>query len=88
MSLHKSFPLRISSVNVTKSAGNLTEEILNAELHFLCGVLFENTELMWKSKTLVTSCELRVQIYELRVQFRELLGQIHQLRVQIHELGS
>ena len=41
--LHKkrSFPLRISSVNVTKSAvscgfGHITEEILNGKLHFLC----------------------------------------------------
>ena len=37
-----SFPLRISSVNVTKSAtANLvtfTEEILNGKLHFLCRV--------------------------------------------------
>ena len=36
-----SFPLRISSINVTKSAGNcgfsqFTEEILNGKLHFLC----------------------------------------------------
>ena len=34
-----SFPLRISSVNVTKSAGNLvtfTEEILNGKPRFLC----------------------------------------------------
>ena len=35
--------------------------------------------LMWKSKTLVTSYELRVQVHELRVQ-------IHELRVQIYEL--
>ena len=42
-SLHKnrSFPLRISSVNVTKSAGTadlvtFTEEILNGKLDFLC----------------------------------------------------
>ena len=41
--LHKkrSFPLPISSVNVTKSAGNcgfghITEEICKGELHFLC----------------------------------------------------
>ena len=34
-----SFPLRISSVNVTRSAGvTLTEEILNVKLHFLCSV--------------------------------------------------
>ena len=37
---HACFPLRISSVNVTKSAGNcglvtFTEEILNGKLHFL-----------------------------------------------------
>ena len=42
-SLHKKwgFPLSISSLNVTKSAGNcdlvtFTEEILNGKLHFLC----------------------------------------------------
>ena len=41
--LHKkrSFPLRIFSVNATKSTGNanlvtFTEEILNGKLHFLC----------------------------------------------------
>ena len=35
--LHKNcFPLRISSVNVTISAGSFTEEILNGKLHFLC----------------------------------------------------
>ena len=45
MTLHKkwSFPLRISSINVTKSAGNcelviFTEEILNGKLGFLCSV--------------------------------------------------
>ena len=43
VSLHKkrSFPLRISSVNVTKSAGNLngkSKEILNGKLYFLCSV--------------------------------------------------
>ena len=34
--LHKkwSFPLRISSVNVTKSAVTFTEEIFNGKLHF------------------------------------------------------
>ena len=35
------FSLRISSVNVTKSAGNLvtsTEEMFNAKLNFLCSV--------------------------------------------------
>ena len=37
----RSFPLRISSVNVTKSAGNwdlvtFTEEILSGILYFLC----------------------------------------------------
>ena len=36
-----SFPLRISLVNVTKSAGkcgfgHISEEILNGKLHFLC----------------------------------------------------
>ena len=45
-SLHKklSSPLRISSVNVTKSAGTadlviFTEEILHGKLHFLCSGL-------------------------------------------------
>ena len=40
----------------------------------------------WKSKTQVTSYELRVQIHELQVQINELGVQIHELRVQIHEL--
>ena len=50
---------------------------------------------LWKSKTQVTCCELRVQIYELRVQIHEsrvpiyeLRVEIHELRVQIHELGD
>ena len=39
----KSFPLGISSVNMTKSAGNcglvtFAEEILNGKLHFRCSV--------------------------------------------------
>ena len=39
------FPLRISSVNVTKSAGNydlviFTKEILNGKLHFLSSVIY------------------------------------------------
>ena len=45
-SLHEkwSFPLRISSVNVTKSAGfcgfsHIYDEILNGKLHFLCSDL-------------------------------------------------
>ena len=45
--LHKkwSFPLRISSINLTKSAGNcdlvtFTEEILHGKFHFLCSVSF------------------------------------------------
>ena len=45
VALHKklSFPLKISSVNVTQSAGNcgfghIIEEILNGRLHFLCSV--------------------------------------------------
>ena len=33
-----SFPLRIYSVNVTKSAVSFTEEILNEKLDFLCSV--------------------------------------------------
>ena len=44
--LHKkwSFPLRISSVNVTKSPGSVTifghisEEVVNGKLHFVCSV--------------------------------------------------
>ena len=36
----KSFPLRISSVNVTKSAISFIKEILNEKLHFLCSVSF------------------------------------------------
>ena len=47
-SLHKkwSFPLSISSVNVTKSVGNgadlvtFTEEILNRKLHFCAVFVF------------------------------------------------
>ena len=37
-SLHKrwSFPLRISPVNVTKSAGNCKWKLLNGKRHFLC----------------------------------------------------
>ena len=45
VALHKkwSFPLKISSVNVTQSAGNcgfghIIEEILNGKFHFLCSV--------------------------------------------------
>ena len=49
--------------------------------------------IMWKSKTRVTTYELRVhklrvQIHELRVQIHELRVQIQELRVQIHELGD
>ena len=33
-----SFPLRISTVNAIKSAGNSTGEILNGKLHFLRSV--------------------------------------------------
>ena len=40
----------------------------------------------WKSKTRVTSCQLRVQMFELRVQIHEFRVQIHKLQVQIHEL--
>ena len=40
VTLHKkwSFPLSISSVNVTKSAGTFTKEILHGKFHFLCSV--------------------------------------------------
>ena len=61
-SLHKkwSFPLRSSSVNVTKSEGNcefghISEEILNENLHFLCSACFltvENLQLIHKASTL------------------------------------
>ena len=34
----RSFPLRISSVNVTKSTVTFTEEIFNGKLLFLCSV--------------------------------------------------
>ena len=34
------FPLRISSVSVTKSLVTFNEEILNGKLHFLCSALF------------------------------------------------
>ena len=47
---------------------------------------FEIISNKWKSKTRVTSCELRIRIYELRVQIHELPVQIDELRVQIHEL--
>ena len=49
-----SFPLRILSVNVTKSAVScglvtVTEEILNGKLHFLCSEIPENDKLIhWK----------------------------------------
>ena len=46
LTLHKkrSFPFRISSVNVTKSAVScglftFTEEVLNGKFHFLCSVI-------------------------------------------------
>ena len=40
--LHRklSFPLRLPSVNVTKSAVSFTEEILNEKLCYLCSVTF------------------------------------------------
>ena len=45
VTLHKnlSFPLRIFFINVTKSAGIFTEEILNGNLHFLCNVVSKKT---------------------------------------------
>ena len=55
-----SFPLRISLVNVTKSAVScgfltFTEETLNGKLHFLCNVikgqlLFETRRLIEKTR--------------------------------------
>ena len=47
------FSIKDSSVNVTKSSGNMqetadlvkfTEEILNGKLHFLCSVLFNKSK--------------------------------------------
>ena len=35
-------------------------------------ILFFRRLEVWKSKTRLTSCELRVQLYELRVQIYEL----------------
>ena len=53
--LHKkrSFPLKISSVYVTQSAGNcgychIIEEILNGKFHFLCSVYCHYFELFLK----------------------------------------
>ena len=40
---------------------------------------------MWKSKTQVTSCELRVYIYQSGVQIHELRVQIQKFQVQIYE---
>ena len=55
--LHKkrSFPFRISSENVIKSAGNygfvtFTEEILNGKLHFLCSEYTKTTrQIIWSN---------------------------------------
>ena len=42
ITLHKklSFPLRISSVTVTKSAAAFAEKIINEKLYLLCSVSF------------------------------------------------
>ena len=56
--LHKkrSFPLRISSVNVTKFVGNcgfghiFTEEILNVKFHFLCS---ETMSVSWTLSSII-----------------------------------
>ena len=46
------FPLRISSVNVTKSLVTFNEEILNGKLHFLCSAVFaENTVYQHRDKS-------------------------------------
>ena len=49
-------------------------------------LIFSTFYIFWKSKTRLTSYELRVQIHELRVQSHELQVQIDELQVQIHEL--
>ena len=61
ISLHKnwSFSLRISSVNVTKSAGNcglvtFTEEILNEKLHF-CPVFADNVPVDIQIQSMITN---------------------------------
>ena len=61
----KSFPLQISSVNVTKSAVScdliiFTEEILNGKLHFLCSdnwetSRYENCKIMRKTQITLVS---------------------------------
>ena len=44
------FPLRISSVNVTKSLVTFNEEILNGKLHFLCSARQKRRVLdIWKT---------------------------------------
>ena len=65
-----SFPLSISSENVTKSAGNcwfvtFTEEILNGKLHFLCSV--ENCDEfllleIWTLKLLKAECMISAML--------------------------
>ena len=61
-------------------------------LLFVCSVLNSMwpskpfNSIRWKSKTRVTSFELRVQIYGLRVQIHALRVQIYELQVQIYEL--
>ena len=68
VALHKkwSFPLRISSVNVTKSATTdlvtFTEEILNGKLHFLCVSNTYKTNLTKLSSQLKHAC--RIIFYE------------------------
>ena len=51
-----SFPLRISSLNMTKSTGNcglgqFTEEILNGKLHFLCSEIKSFIDFFKKTHT-------------------------------------
>ena len=78
--LHKnwSFPLRISSVNVTKSAVpadlvTFTEEILNGKLHFLCS---EKTLKYGKYKTFMESHYLLSDI-KVRVFFEKYMEKKH-----------
>ena len=64
---------------------NITRESYYLQLLLLLICIKLALNYMWKSKTRVTSYELRIQIHELQVQIHELRVQIHELRVQIHE---
>ena len=66
---------------ISSRTATFSEQLFFQNSNFLSSVT------LWKNKTRVTSCELRVQIYELQVQIQELLVKIQELRLQIHELG-